>query len=104
MLGTTGATIVIVIGILFACMLGIGTGGLTCLALRRSWNLKQALIDALLTVFVTVATAWVIYAIDIPRGIWKSRNGLILAIALGSVVVRHFTRFVLNSQHKHHSQ
>ena len=104
MIGTTGATIVIVIKALFACVLGVGVGGLTCLALRRIWNFKQALIDAVLTVFVAVATACVVDAIDTPRDIWKPRTGLILAIALGSVVARHFIRFLLRPQHQQHSQ
>jgi hypothetical protein len=48
---------------------------------------------------VTFATAYVIDAIDIPRGVWESRNGLILAIAIGSVVARHLIRFMLRSSH-----
>jgi hypothetical protein len=100
MIGTTGATIVILVKVLVACVLGIGAGGFTCLALRLSWRPKEALIDAVLTTVVTVATAYVVAAIDIPRGVWESRDGLILAIAVGSVVVRHFVRLALRSAHK----
>ena len=100
MIGTTGATIVIVFYVLVACVLGIGAGGLTCLVLRRSWNVRRAFIDTVLVVGVTVATAYVVAAIDIPRGVWESRNGLILAIAIGSVVARHFIRFMLRSTHE----
>jgi hypothetical protein len=99
MIGTVGATILISIGLLFTCVLGIGAGGLMCLALRRSWTLKEALIDAVLTAVVTVATAYVVAAIDIPHGVWEPRNGLILTIAIGSVVVRHLIRFALRSSH-----
>jgi hypothetical protein len=99
MIGTTGATIVIVFYVLVTCVLGIGAGGLTCLVLRQSWNVRQALIDAVLVVGVTVVTAYVVDAIDIPRGVWESRNGLILAVAVGSVVARHLIRFVFRSTH-----
>src|SRR5690242_2624078 len=103
MIGTTGATIVILIYLLVTCVLGIGAGGLTCLVLRRSWNLSQALIDAVLVVVVAVATAYVVDAIDTPRGVWESRNGLILAIAISSVVARHFIRFIHHARQQHHS-
>lgn len=104
MIGTTGATIVIVIKILFACVLGIGTGGLTCLVLRRSWNVRQALIDAVLAMVVAFITAYVVVGIDIHRGVWRSRDALILSITIGSVVARHFIRFILHARQQHHSQ
>ncbi len=85
------------INILLASVLGVITGGLTCLALRRFWGLKQALIDAVLAAVVAVAAAYSVSAIESARGIWESRVALILAIAVGSVVIRHLIRFVLRS-------
>jgi hypothetical protein len=39
MIGTTGATVLFSLNVLFAGVLGIGAGGLMCLALRRSSQL-----------------------------------------------------------------
>jgi hypothetical protein len=99
MIGTTGATIVILIKILVACVLGIGAGCITRFALRRSWSLKEAFIDAVLVVVVAVTAAYVVDAIDISRGVWESRDGLILAIVIGSVIGRHLIRVILPSTH-----
>jgi hypothetical protein len=81
MIGTTGAAVLFLINVLLACVLGIVAGGVTCLALRQSWSLKEALVTA----------------IDIARGVWKSRVALMLLIAVGSVVARHLIRLVLRS-------
>lgn len=85
----------ILVKVIVACVLGIGTGGITCFALRRSWSLREAFIDAVLVVVVVFATAYLVDAIDIPRGVWKSRDVLILTIAICSIVARYFIRFVL---------
>lgn len=97
MIGTTGATVLFLINVLFASVLGIGAGGLTCLALRRSWGVKDALIDAVLAAIVGVVAAYLVSTVDIGRGVWESRVALILAIAVGSVVVRHLIRLALRS-------
>jgi phage baseplate assembly protein W len=94
MIGTAGATILFSINVLFASVLGTGAGGLTCLVLRRSWGLKEALIDA---VIAAVVAAYVVSAIESARGVWESRVALILAIAVASVVVRHLIRLALRS-------
>jgi phage baseplate assembly protein W len=64
------------------------------LVLRRSWGLKEALIDA---VIAAVVAAYVVSAIESARGVWESRVALILAIAVASVVVRHLIRLALRS-------
>lgn len=95
MIGTTGASVLFSLNVLFAGVLGIGAGGLTCLVLRRSWGLKEALIDAVLAAVVAVVAAYVVAAIESARGVWESRIVLILAIAVTSVVVRHLIRLTL---------
>lgn len=97
MIGTTGATLLFIADIVFATLLGIGAGGLTCLVLRRPWGLKAALIDAVLAAVVTVIAAYVVSAIDNARGVWESRVTLVLSIAAGSVVLRHLLRLALPS-------
>ncbi len=82
MIGTTGATVLFVINVLFASVLGIGAGGLTCLVLRRPWGMKGALMDAALAAAVAVVAAYVIAAIETARGVWESRVMLILIIAV----------------------
>ncbi len=92
MIGTTGANIVIIFYLLVACVLGIGAGGLTCFALRRSWNLKQAVVDAALALLVAVVTAYVVAEADIARGVREPSWALIITIAIASIVTRHFIR------------
>jgi hypothetical protein len=97
MIDTTGATVLFLINVLLASVLGIGAGGLTCLAIRRSWGLKEALIDAVLAAVVAVAAAYVVAAIESAGGVWESRVALILAIAVASVVIRNLIRLGLRS-------
>ena len=85
------------INLVFAGLLGIAAGGFTCLVLRRSWGLKQALIDAVIATVIATAAAYLFAAIDSARGVWESRVALILAIAVASVVVRHLIRLALRS-------
>jgi hypothetical protein len=93
MIGTTGAVVLFSINVLFASVLGIGAGGLTCLALRRPWGLKDAIVDAALAAVVAVIAAYSVSAIESARGIWESHVILMLAIAVGSVVIRHLIRW-----------
>ena len=99
MIGTTGATVVSVVIVLFAAILGVGAGGLACLVLRQLWGLKVALIDAAIAAAITVIAAYIGAAIAMARGVWESRVALILIIAVGSVVVRHLIRLALRSAH-----
>jgi hypothetical protein len=95
MIGTTGATVLFIINIVFAGVLGIGAGGLTCLVLRQPWGLRAALLDAVLAAGVALIAAYVLAAIEATRGVWGSLVGLVLAIAAVSVVVRHLIRLGL---------
>lgn len=97
MIGTTIAAVLFSINVLFAALLGIAAGGLTSLALRRSWGLKEVLIDALLAAVVSVAAAYLVAAIESARGVWESHVALILTIAVASVIVRQFIRSGLRS-------
>ena len=97
MIGTSGATVLLLANIVFASVLGIGAGGLTCLVLRQPWGLKAAVIDAVLAAVVAVIAAYVVSAIEIARGVWESRVALVLAIAAGSIVLRHLLRLTLRS-------
>jgi len=97
MVPTSAATLMYLINVIFASMLGIGAGGVTCLALRRPWGLKAALIDAILAAVVAITAAYVVSVIDSARGVWESRVALVLAIAAASVVVRHLIHLALGS-------
>lgn len=97
MIGTTGATVLFSINVLLAGVLGIGAGRLACLALRRHWGLKEALIDVVLAAVVAAAAAYVVAAIESARGVWESSVALILAIAVAGVVVRHLFRLTPRS-------
>jgi hypothetical protein len=48
--------------------------------------------DAGLTLVVAVVAACVVLAIDNARGVLESRVGLVTAIAVASIVVRHLIR------------
>ena len=95
MVGTTGGAVLVVVNILFAAALGIGAGGVASLGFRQSWSLKVALLDGVLAAFVAVVAAFVIAMLDASRGAWGSRVILVLAIALGSAVLRHLLQFAL---------
>ena len=92
MIGTTAAGVLFVVNVLFASVLGVGTGGPTCLMLRLSWNLKAAVVDAVLGALVALLAAYVISAIEIARGVWESRVTLMLAVAVACVFGRHILR------------
>jgi len=89
MIGTTGATVLLIANLVFATLLGIGVGGLTCLVLRRRWGLRAAIIDAAIALVVGAIAAYAVAAIETARGVWGSSVTLVLSIAAGSVVVRH---------------
>jgi hypothetical protein len=89
MIGTRGAAVLLLVNLIFAIVLGIGAGGLTCLVLRRPWGIKVALVDAVLASVAAVIAAYVVSSIDNARGVLDSRVGLVLVIAACSVVLRH---------------
>jgi hypothetical protein len=95
MIGTTGATMLFIINIVFAGVLGIGAGGLACLVLRQPWGVREALLDAILAAGVALIAAYVLAAMEASRGVWGSLVGLVLAIAAASVVARHLIRLAL---------
>lgn len=97
MIGTTSATVLFLVNVILAGVLGICAGGLICLVLRRPWSLKAALVDAVLAAVVAVISAYVVSAIDNTRGVLGSRVGLILAIAAASVVMKHLMRLAVRS-------
>lgn len=97
MIGTTGATVLFLINVFFASVLGIGAGGLTCLVLRRPLEIKVALIDATLAASVAVVAAYLVAVMETARGVWESRVTLILIIAVATVVVMHLIRLALRS-------
>jgi adhesin HecA-like repeat protein len=89
MIGTTGAAVLLVLNIIFAGILGICAGGLTCVVLRRSWSFKAALIDAVTAAGVAIIVAYAVSAIDNARGVLESRTGLVLSAGVVSIVLRH---------------
>jgi hypothetical protein len=97
MIGTGGATVLFVVNLLFASVLGVGAGGLTCFVLRRPWGFKAAVIDAVLAAVIALIAAYMVSTIEVARGVWESRVTLVLAIAVASVVLRHVVRLLLRS-------
>jgi hypothetical protein len=97
MIGTTGAFVLFIINVLFAVLLGISAGGLTCLVIHRPWGLNPALVDAILAAVVALTAGYVLGAVDSARHVWESRVTLILVIAAASVVLRHLIRPSLRS-------
>ncbi len=92
MVGTKSAAVLVVINVLFASILGIGAGGLTCLMLRRHWALRTALTDAGVAGLVSIVAAYAVSVVDTYRGVWQSRVKLMLLIAALSVIGRHVLR------------
>ena len=97
MIGTKGATVLFVVNVLFASILGIGAGGFTCLILRRNWGAKTALKDGVLAAVIAILAAYVVTVVESSRGVWDSRVTLILALAVLSVIGRHLLRPLLYS-------
>ena len=86
-----------VFSLIFTSILGIGAGGFMCLALRRQWSFKEAVIDAVLATVIGFVATFLILSID-TGGEWESIVILVLAIPVGSVVVRHLLRFALRTK------
>lgn len=87
----------VVFSLVFTSILGIGAGGIMCLALRKQWSFKEALIDAALATVIGFVATFLILSID-TSGEWESIVILVLAIPVGSVVVRHLLQFALRTK------
>jgi hypothetical protein len=72
--------------------LGLGAGGLTCLAMRRSWDLKAAVIDSGIAVAILIIATFVESKFSAARGIWESHETPILFIAGGSCIASEILR------------
>jgi hypothetical protein len=97
MIGTNGATVLFVVNVLFAAVLGVCVGGLACLVVHQPWRLKVAVVDATLAAVAAVVAANVVSAIEVARGVWESRVAMILAIAVGCVIAKHVFGLLLRS-------
>ena len=96
MIGTSGATVLFVVNVLFASVLGSELALLhaSCcggLGVQRCSHRCRACGG------VAVVAAYLVSAIENTRGVWESRVALILAIAAASVVIRHLMRLALRS-------
>lgn len=92
MIGTNAATLLVIVNFIAAVVLGVVAGGLSCLVLRRSWGLKVATRDAALAAAMAIISVTVITVIDNALGILESRVALVMAVAVGGVIVRHVIR------------
>jgi hypothetical protein len=92
MIGTTGATVLLIAYMVFAGVLGIAAGGLSCLVLRRPWGLKAAAIDVAVAILAMIVAEEVEMKIDIPRGNWDPHSTLNFTIAAASAGARHLFR------------
>lgn len=92
MLGTTGADVLVVVSTLFAGLLGLCAGGLTCLILLGHWSLKAAAIDIVVAAVVFIAGAFIDGSIGIADGTWESHETLVLSIAACSAAARELIR------------
>jgi len=100
MIGTGGVIVVAMVNILFATVLGIGIGGLASLVLRQPWGRRVALQDSLLSSLVAFVAAYVIGSFEAAHGAWGAHVVIwVFAIALCSVVLKHFLRYVFRSAH-----
>jgi hypothetical protein len=95
MLGTAGATWLMCLSLMFIGLVGLLVGLLICIAGRRRWTTRIALTDAAVSVIAAAVSGYIIYSAEASRGIWESHNGLIIAIALITVILTHGFRYVV---------
>ncbi len=100
MIGTTGATVLMIANLIVATVLGMAAGGLACLILRTPWGLKIAVVDAAVAAATAIVSAFVITSIDAALGISQSRVALLMVVAVASVIVRHLLRRTLRQANK----
>jgi tetrahydromethanopterin S-methyltransferase subunit D len=94
MIGTTGATVLAIVNILFAGILGIVVGGISCATLRQRWSFQAVGIDAVLAMIVFFIAVTAISEIQIRLTHWADAltPGWILAavaVIAGHLVHRH---------------
>lgn len=95
MIGNSGATILMMGGLLLAGILGVGAGGVTCFLLRMHWGLWGAAADAGFAVIGAAITAWAVPMIDIAKYgvlLWKSDAWLVFTVAVTTVLALHLLR------------
>lgn len=89
MIGTSGATVLVIINVVFASLLGMGAGALTRLVLRRSSRVKGVVLDAAIAAITALVAAYVLATMEAARGTWGSVVGPVSAIAAASAVLRN---------------
>lgn len=94
MIGTTGATVLAIVNVLIAGILGIVVGAISCAVLRRRWTVRAAGIDAVLAMIVFFIAVMAISEIQIRLAHWADAltPGWILAavaVIAGHLVRRH---------------
>lgn len=73
-------------------VIGFIVGFITCRVLKVAWGAKTAVTDTMLTVAVSIATAFAFAAIALARGHFDGGVSWILLIASASVAIRHLVR------------
>lgn len=89
MIGTSGGTVLVIINVVFASLLGIAAGALTRLVLHRPWRLKSVVLDAAIAAITALVAAYVLATIEAARGAWGSIVGPVSAFAAASAVLRN---------------
>jgi hypothetical protein len=79
--------------LLIASGLGVAAGGLLCLVQRKSWGLDTVLFDALLAPISGIALAYAVLELDKYGSAYFSPAGVVLPVAVASVVVRHLVQY-----------
>jgi len=96
MIGTVNAEVIALVYLVFAGVLGIGAGGLTCLVLRRRWSIHIAFVDGVFAFVVAFISAEAL-----PTRVadmWTPVVNPFQAIGAISVVARHL---VLRARSRH---
>lgn len=88
-IGVTGAIVLAIENVIFAGVLGIAAGGVTCAVLRRSWSVKSAVVDALLAILVAGVAGYVLTVILSRFDVYPSLVLPIWGAAIVSVIGRH---------------
>ncbi len=91
MIGTTGATVLIIGLLIVSAVLGIVTGGIASLVLRQRWRLWTVLVDGGLGAIVWFIVAYVSGEVDLDYG-WMLPYWLTFASAALAVIVVHMVR------------
>jgi hypothetical protein len=97
MIGTAGATILMLVGMLLAGVLGVVVGGTACFVLKLHWEMGWAALDAWLAVLGAAIAAWAIPVIEIAKYdtlLWKSDVWLVFTVAATTVLAEHLLRLV----------